>query len=1401
MEDGIIYTFGSLDTLVLVLEGLAFLFDPDQNVFFASDSGLGVGLGGTLAAMLALLGTIGSYFTTQKIPVHGPLIGLLVYAIIAVPKIDTIFVSDLYTGETVSVSDIPLGVAVIGVGMSTITYNIIQLTERSYSTAVVGGTPYESALSQQNGFLSPLKTLYKLRENIMPAAPGHLIYNIFSYSKYCLYGSKSAPTPPAATFNPDTFRLTTNPLTTYFLDTDLIVGTLMAEFLNPTTGVESFETCGTLNAVLDSDDTNGGIAFFLTDSSTFGQHLLTQITTTDEAMLSQCSTGNCLDASTAITSTEQLIGQILGGVAQSKDYMQARMASDFNKLIISSPSLNAASLTNYASMSREAIESVRLAEVLEGETFLRFMVPAMNFILFIFYAMFPIAMIIMITKGVESFKYLAGYLLIGIWGYSWMPVASVINFITISGVAEALGAARNMLGVNIASSPEMIELAMDQLSTGANLLAATPVITLAIISGALYPLTSVAANSATPKGATSDIARANTPKAHSGQTLLENSPAYASNNGDHNAPIVNNRAMSQGQFEGIQQTTIAQAQSMDLKQDSFNSSQKFGTNLSAKVQKAKQEVSAFHSSNGETQMSAETQGFLDAGRKAQEMANVDVSQSGTLQQNLTSVGIGADIYAGAEGSADVNAIRSLSQEAGNTLKPMTNGNGKPTADNPVMRGSGQQANAASQPASNTPGTSTGTPGPNNQTGNPGAVFPGSNSSGGLPSIGGKLGAIAKYGIQNNQSDADTNLNTSGAQVRHSSTEEGTESNSAIDTSSIVSDLSNTFSSSKSGEYGLLNEQKNQMLQDKQQLENFSEQASIAQSNATTMNASRADLYNVAQSQGIGNTHHENNVKAALAKHLGTDDPQKSQLAYDHFNESALENAKNRYGTNQAENARFMGTIDAYGLATSKSLAMESRGESVLGSPEEDEKMRAAFTEAGFKQFDYMNPNKDAPENSHSSRVGAVTDAVNASSQNPNHLSDATVSKISAQAEKVDAATNPASTFTPSSTFDSLQNVASDTLNGNTYRSLESQGVNKPFQPGYQGNIVSNSPVDSPANFNEAYLDEGARAAYTKQVMGEGGEQDFSKLSQKDQGRVMQQQYGDALRHTNAFNKENYGDTAKQYDLDAIKPPDATGGDAGLYEVSAASTLNYASTSGQNGAAPTHATQQTKTENSEASRDAATRSARRATENGNYQNTHGGSGAEYAELMHEAFYGGNNPSQWNAKMDTLSSTSETRVEGNEIRGDAATARFFESMKVPENFSGSYSGHVATQMANHGTLQEHDSSLAQVADAWTNVVTSGNFSQPANMEAGNFGGYNTNYSPVGVSKLFDQGFTNKVNATIDSSNLPDQAKSDLKQEAYHLYQQERGFAGLDSSADKTPAVSAVNELLKSKGLPST
>ncbi|GAA5143249.1 conjugal transfer protein TraG N-terminal domain-containing protein [Thalassotalea piscium] len=553
-----IFTFGQLQTFKAVLEALAAMFDPNNTEFFISLGGLGAGAGALLAGMLAILGLFGAYLSQAKVNGSGPIVSLLIYVVVCVPKVPNVWLTDLYTGQTEVVQNVPIGIATMGYAMSTISKQLIEVFEQEYSVpGIIGGKDYLSSMTNGNGFLSPLKLMMSLRKSVLEPAPKHLIFNVASYTKYCLNKKiLDEPTNPPH-FNRLELRTSADPIS-YFFDANIISDTF-SETMDPGTGVAGVGTCYDLRTTLMANGP-GGLAYYLTDPAAFGTYAYGVLMMADESETDKCAYlmdngGTCTSKTQALTDTNQLLSSILGSQNNSNRYMQIRLMEDINHAMGTAGDMDSQTVANIATTMSYNKELARMQETIEGETFLHFMIPAMNALTYLFYALFPLAMIVMVSKGGQAFVYFGGYMLFGLWVYSWIPVATVINFSTIASVMDAFNVMGNTIPLSIDSNYFYIQQAMDAVAVGSNLLAATPIITLAVISGSIFAMTSIASSAANPTGAASKAASLNTPSPHNAPPLINanaaamatDSAGYGTLGSSHALKSLDNMSVSTGQ--------------------------------------------------------------------------------------------------------------------------------------------------------------------------------------------------------------------------------------------------------------------------------------------------------------------------------------------------------------------------------------------------------------------------------------------------------------------------------------------------------------------------------------------------------------------------------------------------------------------------------------------------------------------------------------------------------------------------------------------------------------------------------------------------------------------------------------------------------------------------------------
>ncbi len=94
--------------------------------------------------------------------------------------------------------------------------------------------------------------------------------------------------------------------------------------------------------------------------------------------------------------------------------------------------------------------------------------------------------------GIGGFKIYGSWFLMGVWSQGWLPVAAVISYY----VQTVLLVSPLAFGSSPIISPASIDNFYSQVSstiyTGSTLMSATPIITLSLLTGSVYTMTSLA---------------------------------------------------------------------------------------------------------------------------------------------------------------------------------------------------------------------------------------------------------------------------------------------------------------------------------------------------------------------------------------------------------------------------------------------------------------------------------------------------------------------------------------------------------------------------------------------------------------------------------------------------------------------------------------------------------------------------------------------------------------------------------------------------------------------------------------------------------------------------------------------------------------------------------------------
>ena len=163
-------------------------------------------------------------------------------------------------------------------------------------------------------------------------------------------------------------------------------------------------------------------------------------------------------------------------------------------------SLHAASISDrdlaYEAFMTDAMEKYKASAAGEANLFVKLMLPSMNILLFMFFAFSPVIAIVMLATGLHGLGVAAKYLLFGIWTQTWMPTAAIINYfiqMQFANTMSSLNVGSDPADViSVANQASFYNLLSTQLAVASTYLAATPVLTLALISGSFFALTRVA---------------------------------------------------------------------------------------------------------------------------------------------------------------------------------------------------------------------------------------------------------------------------------------------------------------------------------------------------------------------------------------------------------------------------------------------------------------------------------------------------------------------------------------------------------------------------------------------------------------------------------------------------------------------------------------------------------------------------------------------------------------------------------------------------------------------------------------------------------------------------------------------------------------------------------------------
>lgn len=486
-----IHTIGDLQVFTAMLNGVAMVFNQ------GGIAGDGIGLLAATGLLVSLLGILIAGVMTQKVDIGQFFLLIVVFWIMFVPKV-TVLLQDTVTSNVAAVDNVPIGVALPGHFISAFSRSITESFEIGYrnidSNFLMDSTGADSGLSNSmvgKAGITPLKLLRSLKTASTAAAyDTYLADDLVNLVSFCVVGNGDF----------DESKMMKNPsLVNDVLTVAAASGRLTAKWSitvdsnGKRSGVQVPSSCADLAGELK-------VKVSTSEGSAFSALVKEYINTTNPPLKSSYNKAS----GTATATADTFSGYDIKDISRSLGLINAEWsnkAADSIQLAFFSSLINDAFRCSNANSSQgkladcfamsQAQEQAREDGAGAGSMFQKIMVHGMNIMLAMFYLLSPIVAIVMISSGAKGFKIAFSFLLFGVWSQSWLPVSVAINAYLYAQVAQEV----QMLGqggLTIANMPQFYDILGTKIGLAGELLGAVPLLSLAILSGSIFSLTSIA---------------------------------------------------------------------------------------------------------------------------------------------------------------------------------------------------------------------------------------------------------------------------------------------------------------------------------------------------------------------------------------------------------------------------------------------------------------------------------------------------------------------------------------------------------------------------------------------------------------------------------------------------------------------------------------------------------------------------------------------------------------------------------------------------------------------------------------------------------------------------------------------------------------------------------------------
>tara|TARA_X000001388_G_scaffold75224_1_gene69544 strand:- start:12897 stop:16337 length:3441 start_codon:yes stop_codon:yes gene_type:complete len=401
----------------------------------------------------------------KEIQIGTILVAWIFYAMAFLPS-TTVLIEDAYSGEVRVVDNVPVGPAAVGSVLSNLGYSATSLFEQGYSFISPGSTQNRFADSLQlinqlqDAAVNPV--VFKAMDNAIGGEGVNVELSIHNYIRECtltkvdlhqasIQDLYTDPAMQALRFESDLYG------TRLYLGGSPQDYTCSDGFVALTNALNEVKGNYLVHEAIERGmrEANGGVAGISMTNRLY------------DALASLGMTGS--NAQDYVITT--LLKPIYEDAAQGK-YQDMQ---DFSSAI----------------MLNQAIQQRNTQWAAEQSMFMTIVRPMMTFFEGFVYAITPLAAIFMLM-GRFGIGLVGKYLVTIAWIQLWMPVLSIINLYIHMSATGALSTLENDPFSTFHGISEAYQITSSWLGTGGMLAAATPVITLFVVTGSTYAMTSLA---------------------------------------------------------------------------------------------------------------------------------------------------------------------------------------------------------------------------------------------------------------------------------------------------------------------------------------------------------------------------------------------------------------------------------------------------------------------------------------------------------------------------------------------------------------------------------------------------------------------------------------------------------------------------------------------------------------------------------------------------------------------------------------------------------------------------------------------------------------------------------------------------------------------------------------------